>query len=152
MSCGMKPALAAILALGLVMPNAAFAAGSTTSAAPTASYMDAKAAVEAGQYRAALPMLVTLAASDPANPDLWNLLGFVNRKLGRPEEAEAHYARALQLAPDHLGALEYQGELFLETGRVQLARANLGRLLQLCGAGCEEYRDLARALAAAEQS
>ncbi len=145
-------ALGAILAIGLVLPGLAHGAGTTTTTAPGASYLDAKAAVEAGQYAAALPMLAAVLANDPSNADVWNLLGFASRKLGRVKDAETYYAHALQLAPDHLGALEYQGELFLETGRPQLARANLDQLLKLCGANCEQYRDLAEALAAAGQS
>jgi hypothetical protein len=50
--------------------------------------------------------------------------------------------------PDHIGALEYQGELFVMTGQLDRAKANLDRLNNLCG-NCEEAEDLAKALAKA---
>ena len=41
-----------------------------------------------------------------------------------------------------LGALEYQGELYLTIGDLDLAKANLQRLDKLCWLGCDEYDDL----------
>ena len=64
------------------------------------------------------------------------------------EESDAAYLKVLAINPDHLGALEYQGELFIATGRVDQAKANLDRLKTLCGS-CEEAEDLENALKAA---
>ena len=50
--------------------------------------------------------------------------------------------------PRHLGALEYQGELFVETGRLDQARRNLAILTALCPKGCEELEDLQEAIKA----
>jgi hypothetical protein len=47
-----------------------------------------------------------------------------------------------------LGALEYQGELFITTGKLDQAKANLAKLQGLCGT-CEEAQDLEAALKAA---
>ena len=58
------------------------------------------------------------------------------------------YTQALTLNPDHLGALEYQGELFLQTGKPDLAKANLARIKGICG-DCEESEDLEKAITAA---
>lgn len=110
------------------------------------SYDEAKALVDDGNFVAALPILLTLTIDDASNADAWNLLGYTNRKLGNLAEAAVAYQSALSLNPDHLGALEYQGELFLETGQPDLARANLTRLQGLCGT-CEEAEDLAQAIA-----
>ena len=80
--------------------------------------------------------------------DLYNLLGFASRKTGDYAKAEVYYVQALRLDPRHLGALEYQGELFVETGRLDQARRNLAILTALCPKGCEELEDLQEAIKA----
>jgi len=57
------------------------------------------------------------------------------------------YERALWLDPDHRGALEYQGELFLLLGDVDKAEANLAHLEKVCPDDCEEAEELAEAIA-----
>jgi len=104
--------------------------------------------VDSGDYATALPMLAALTRAQPDSANAWNLYGFTNRKLGHFDEAAAAYDTALRLNPEHRGALEYQGELFLQTGQPDKARANAARLQELCGS-CEEYEDLAAALKAA---
>lgn len=51
----------------------------------------------------------------------------------------------MEIDPTHLGALEYQGELFLQIGDRTRAEANLALLEQLCGT-CEQQEDLALAI------
>lgn len=114
-------------------------------------YAEAKASIAAGNYIAALPILLQLTADEPTNADAWNLLGFTQRKLGEFDAAGVAYDTALTINPGHLGALEYQGELFLQTGAVDRAKANLETLRGLCG-DCEEFGDLEAALKAAGQS
>ena len=141
--------VAAALGFLSVLLSPAFAAGSDDgSSATAAAYDEARAMVEAGNFAAALPALLAITAEDAGNADAWNLLGFSHRKLGQMEQSGAAYLVALKLNPDHLGALEYQGELFLQTGQPDLAKANLERLKTLCGA-CEEYEDLSRAISQA---
>lgn len=53
------------------------------------------------------------------------------------------------LSPRHLGAHEYIGEACLMTGNPEKAREHLAALDKLCGRDCDEYRDLAKAIAAA---
>ena len=153
----MKHLLNAVLAvcLGLALPGSPVMAagtsdGSGTKAAPAAAvpYSEAKATVDAGNYAAALPMLVALTKADAKNADAWNLLGFTDRNLGKMDDSSKAYLVVLKLNPNHLGALEYQGELFIQTGHVDKARANLARLQSLCG-NCEQVGDLSRALTAA---
>ena len=122
--------------------------GSSEAAASGAVYAEAKALVDAGNFVAALPILVSLTKSDAQNADAWNLLGYTQRNLGQMEDSAAAYLTVLTINPDHLGALEYQGELFLETGHPDLARANYERLKVLCGT-CEEAEDLAQAIQSA---
>ncbi len=122
--------------------------GSSTRATAADSYAEARATVDAGNFAAALPLLVNLTRVDPGNADAWNLLGFTYRKLDQFDLSDAAYLKVLSINPDHLGALEYQGELYIATGRIDAARANLARLEKLCGS-CAEHEDLARALQAA---
>ena len=55
-----------------------------------------------------------------------------------------YYHQALAISPDHLGANEYLGELYLETGDIKRARQQLSRLDELCAFGCAQKEDLAR--------
>jgi len=126
----------------------AMAAGSSddsseTDSAPT--YAEAKAKIDAEDYAAALPLLDKITGDEPQNADAWNLRGFANRKLGNMDVAATSYTAALTINPGHLGALEYQGEMYLELGQTDAAKANLKKLQGLCGA-CEEATDLAESI------
>ena len=139
----------AVLSFCAIIAAPAFAVGTDAgSAAAEADYTEAKATVDAENFVAALPMLVMLTQDDPQNANAWNLLGFTHRKLGDMDAAAQAYSVALGINPEHLGALEYQGELFIQTGKLDLAKANLARLKGLCG-NCEEFGDLEKALTAA---
>ena len=94
------------------------------------------------QYEAAIHDLKGIVAKDTDNADAYNLLGYTHRKLKRYEVAEDYYQRALALDPDHRGAMEYLGELYVETQRRDEANAMLSRLDKACFFGCEEYRKL----------
>ncbi len=112
----------------------------------TADYETAKALIKDKEdYARALPILVALTEAQPQYADAWNLRGFANRKLGQMDEAAKAYDTALKLNPEHLGALEYQGEMFIETGKMEQALANLVKLKSLCG-DCEQAQDLQKAL------
>ena len=141
--------------LGLLMTPLAevSAAGSSDTPdrppSPEATKLSAaRAQSEAKQYAAALPILQEVVAINARNADAHNLLGFSYRKLGRYPEASDAYIKALAINPDHRGALEYQGELFLKLGRLDKAEMNLDRLDSLCWLPCEEYTDLKEAVAA----
>ena len=142
--------LAALMALSTLLAVPALAAGSSdgSSTLSSASYDEAKAMVDEGNFVAALPNLIALTKADAKNADAWNLLGFTYRKLGQLEDSDAAYLTVLSINPDHLGALEYQGELFITTGKLDEAKANLAKLQALCGT-CEQAQDLEAALKAA---
>lgn len=142
--------LAALMALSTFLAVPAMAAGTSdgSSATAAASYAEAKAMVDEGNFVAALPNLIALTKADAKNADAWNLLGFTYRKLGQLEDSDAAYLTVLSINPDHLGALEYQGELFITTGKLDEAKANLAKLQALCGT-CEQAQDLEAALKAA---
>jgi Flp pilus assembly protein TadD len=121
--------------------------GSSAASSTVSTYDEAKAMVDEANFAAALPKLVSLTKSDDKNADAWNLLGFTYRKLGQLDDSNAAYLKVLSINPNHLGALEYQGELFITTGKVDMAKANLDKLKTLCGT-CEEEADLEKALKA----
>lgn len=102
--------------------------------------------IEAGEYRAALEQLETLRAEQPEDAGIYNLLGYSHRKLGDFDEAERYYQRALSIDPEHRGANEYLGELYLQTDRPELARERLEVLDDACFFGCEEYDELEAAI------
>lgn len=109
------------------------------------------AAIQAKQYDAALRELSLMLSGGIENADIHNLIGYALRKNGDKAGAATYYAKALALDPDHKGALEYQGELFVETGDLAKAKLNLARLVTLCPTGCEERADLEAAITAAEK-
>lgn len=125
----------------------ALAVGTSDGSSETAGtpFDEAKALVDEGSYAVALTKLEGLVKADPQNADAWNLLGFTYRKLDQLDESDAAYLKVLAINPDHLGALEYQGELFITQGKIDAAKANLAKLQGLCGT-CEEAEDLEKAL------
>jgi Flp pilus assembly protein TadD len=109
----------------------------------------ARAKIKAADYTAAIAELTPMLQTHQ-HADLYNLLAFSYRKSGDLRQAETFYAKALDFDASHKGALEYQGELFVMTRRLDKARENLARLEKLCPQGCEEREELAKAIAAAK--
>ena len=91
------------------------------------------------------------AQPQAASADWHNLMGYTLRKQAPPQftEAESQYLEALRIAPDHRGANEYLGELYVMKGELAKARERLAVLEKLCPSGCEQREDLQRAIAAA---
>ena len=107
--------------------------------------------IEAKNYQKALTELKKVDEKVKDNADVNNLLGFASRKLGQYSQAASYYLKALKIDPNHLGALEYQGELFLIQKKVKLAQQNLAKLKRVCGTSCEEYQDLKKAISLASK-
>jgi Flp pilus assembly protein TadD len=144
-------AIVAVIARAHLTALPSFAAGSDDVGSELPASGDlakAQDLLKANNFAAAADELKLVAAADAGNADVWNLLGFAQRKSGDLKAAGKSYAKALGVNPDHIGALEYQGELFVMTGQLDRAKANLDRLNNLCG-NCEEAEDLAKALAKA---
>jgi tetratricopeptide (TPR) repeat protein len=116
-----------------------------TVARPGPDLAAARVLVKEKRWEAAIGALARLAVVEPS-ADAFNLLAFSQRNMGDFRSALENYFRALALDPDHLGALEYLGELYVKTGEMDKARALLARLEQLCPAGCEEREDLEKAI------
>ncbi len=142
--------------LSLLLAGAAFGAtpalavdNVTSKDAPDLTSVRAK--IKAKDFKAALaeltPMLTTYQ-----HADVYNLMGFSLRKTGDYKQAYTFYRKALDFDPEHKGALEYLGELYVETGEVEKAKQNVVLLKKLCPSGCEELADLEKAVATAEAS
>lgn len=104
--------------------------------------------MRAGDYQRGLGSLQKVVQADPRNADAWNYLGFSQRNLQHFDESLAAYQKALAINPNHRGANEYLGELYLRTGNLELAREQLARVRSLCPGGCEEHDDLKTAVGA----
>ena len=90
-------------------------------------------------YSKAYDKLIKAYDKDKKDPDILNYLGYTLRKMGDFEKAESYYLKGLELDAGHLGINEYLGELYVQTGRIELAKE---RLLVLNGCNCEEYDEL----------
>jgi cytochrome b involved in lipid metabolism len=107
---------------------------------------EADALIKQKNFTAALNLLKQADSTYANNADVNNLLGFSSRNLKQFSASARYYQKALRINPNHLGALEYQGELLLQTKKVSAAKKNLAKLKQLCGVNCEEYLDLKKAI------
>jgi Flp pilus assembly protein TadD len=139
--------LLALLGGGLAGPVWAVDSPPAPSVQETDPLGKARAAIKQQRWDQALTELQRVNSSRSA--DWNNLMGFALRKRAAPDLAAAqrHYDAALQIDPNHLGALEYAGELALIKGELPVAEAHLAKLARLCATGCEERSDLERAVA-----
>ncbi|HEU4357895.1 MAG TPA: tetratricopeptide repeat protein [Xanthobacteraceae bacterium] len=108
-----------------------------------------RAKIQAKDYKGALAELTPMLETHQ-HADVYSLMGFALRKTGDYKQAYTFYRKALDFDPEHKGALEYLGELYVETGQVDKARENLALLKKLCPVGCEEMFDLEEAIASAK--
>ena len=86
--------------------------------------------------------LVDVSSSDFTKADVLNEIGFAFRKNNDLENASKYYLMALKEDPNHLGALEYQGEMFVDLGQKDNALANLNKLKDLVGEKNPFYKEL----------
>ena len=157
-SCGESCADKAKITDAIAKVEAALAGGAQALvAAPDIKLSEAKAADETyvaavslineKRYEEAIAYLNDARWAAGPHPDILTYLGFANRKLKRFDVAEGYYQAALDIFPEHRGALEYYGELKLERGNVAGAKANLAKLEAICGFGCNEADELRRWIA-----
>ena len=123
-----------------------------TPSIPNASQrlVTARKAIDAKDWNKALFELNQAVRDEPRNADVHNLLGYTYRKRATPDISKAfeHYKTALSLNPNHKGAHEYIGEAYLTDKKPAEAEKHLAQLEAICGnKTCEEYADLAKALA-----
>jgi tetratricopeptide (TPR) repeat protein len=161
--------LAVVAALALAVPAMAAGSGGSTKTCPSGEvwdktkkkcvkvesgilpdeelYQQGRMLAKDGHYDWALTVLSAIQNQD--DPRVLNYIGYSHRKAGRLELGIAYYRRALAINPNFVLAREYLGEGYAAAGRIDLARAELAEIGQRCGVTCEEYVDLAAAIAAA---
>lgn len=144
------PTIALLIALATGhIPTPANAEGSSESLGPVPpSYIEAKAYVDSLRFKIALPILTELVIADPGNANAWNLLAFSQRHLGDLKSARENYDKALALDPNHKGAREYLGQMFLLLNDLASAQQELAALVAICPQGCEQREDLHQAIQA----
>jgi hypothetical protein len=141
--------IACLLAYGS-LPGAAKAASdssSTDSSTPAKAWLkQVPELIAKGEIKKALDKLAE--DSQATDADWHNLMGFGYRKQTPPDfgRSEFHYLEALKIKPDHRGALEYYGELMLMKNDLAGAQEMAKRLKKACFFGCEELRDLQKAI------
>ena len=79
--------------------------------------------IKAKDYQGAITELNTMIDKGVQHADAYNLLGFSLRKSGDTKTAMTYYKKALDFDPNHKGALEYSGELYVQIGDIAKARA-----------------------------
>lgn len=105
-------------------------------------YFASVSLINQGEYQAAFEDLALTAAAAGPHPDITTYMGYTQRKLGNYDLAKTYYAMALKVAPNHKGANEYLGELYVETGELEKAKTQLAKLEEICSFGCIEENEL----------
>lgn len=108
-------------------------------------FSEVKTLIKSSKFKEAHHKLENIEAG-LEEADRLNLLGFTARKSGRLDVAGKYYDAALTIHPKHTGALEYQGELFIQLGKVDQAKANLMLLEKICWIPCSAERELRKAI------
>ena len=148
-----------IISLIVFASFSAFGAGTTSSSETTTETSDqiiklyelAEKHIDNKSYDKSLKLLKKLTKREDLGTkraDIYNLLGFSYRKLENPDldKSFAAYMMALELEPDHIGAHEYLGELYLMRGNLDKASNMLVKLEMLVGKDGREYKDLLKAI------
>ena len=142
------------MALSVALGSALAAGGGGGRSGPDVSemhalpgYKQALQAIKEERWPQAIELLDKHVWRNDRDADGHNFLAFAYRKSGNLDLAFKHYKRALAIDPEHRGAHEYIGEAYLMAEQRQQAEQHLKVLAGLCAASCEEYRDLAKAIA-----
>ena len=114
-------------------------------------FQRAKKLIYKKKYEKGLETLQSIEEETPfgyTSADLYNYMGFASRKQKIPnyKVAEKYYLKALSFDKNHIGALEYLGELYVETDRRDEALVLLDRIKMIAGDDSSEYKDLNKLL------
>ena len=126
--------------------------GSSTGNSDTTLEIDADSVTEAisqiddGNYEEAIGTLLSHIAEDPNDPEAFNQLGYAHSRLQNYDLALEFYHQALEIDPEHAGALAYMGKVYLELGKVEIAENHLQQLDLICLFGCEAFSSLQEAI------
>jgi tetratricopeptide (TPR) repeat protein len=138
-----KNALLSLFVVAVIINHAIAVSGSYSS---DFDILPIKKMLQQEKFLEAIDELHYELDADPDNADLLSLLGYSYRKTQNYEDALTFYKWALKAKPDHRGANEYLGELYLETGQLEKAEQQLVFLSQICSAKCDEYNLLKKAI------
>ncbi len=138
-------ALSLLLALCLATPAGAVRM-ITNDATPSEEFEEAIELIDEDRYEEAVELLEDVAEAEPNSADVWSLLGFSYRQIGNTERAFAVYNKALPINPDHVGANEYLGDLYLQVGDLEKAKAHLRIVDDACVVECPEFDQLKAAI------
>ncbi len=133
------------------MPKIGLAADFDSTPAENAedkSFVAGKKAIAAKKWNDAIEHFKKVVAKNAESADAHNYLGYAYRWTGKMDDSFRHYHIALKLSPNHRGAHEYIGMAYIKVNQPEKAKFHLEKLEKLCGKTCEEYQDLAKAVAA----
>ena len=144
----------------LFLSSASFAAGSSydgdnssisASEQVTKLYNKAYELVYDKKFDKSIKLLTKIAERKDLGEkkaDVYNLLGFSYRKHSEPDldKALESYKIALETNPEHLGAHEYLGELYITLGNMKKANEMLNNLEKIAGTNSMEYIKLKKAI------
>src|SRR6476469_6751745 len=140
LACGVALAL-----LSVVAPPRAMAVDTQTNVGDV-DLTSVRQKVKAKDWKAALEELKPIIVKVD-NADAYNLYAFSLRNTGDYKQAFTYYGKALDFDPNHKGAREYLGELYVMTDNMPKANEQLAILEQLCPSGCEELDELRKEIA-----
>jgi len=116
-----------------------------------AAYVQAVSLINEKRYDEALASLDKAREVFGPHPDILTYQGYAWRKKGAYDRAESYYRQALAIAPDHVGATEYYGELKVARGDLAGAQVMLAKLDHVCTYGCAEAETLRAWIAAGHE-
>jgi tetratricopeptide (TPR) repeat protein len=139
----MKKIIFVILGVLFISTSVAISAGSDSSdeVAKPSSYSKVLKLIKKEQFSEAIKTLENFLSKSKyqKDPDILNHYAFSLRKTKQLDKAEEYYKKALAIDPGHRGALEYLGELYVDTNRKDLAKQILQKL-EKCR--CPEFAEL----------
>ena len=144
------PMKAAVFLFALTLSSGVLADAAVTQPVSNPDFEFGVEAIKAKDWDKAIAHFTTYARIDPVNADAQNFLGYAYRNQKKLDLAFRHYNEALRLDPSHRGAHEYIGEAYLLAGNKAKAQEHLTALERICTRRCDEYQDLARAIAQAK--
>lgn len=119
----------ALFGILLIYSTSSFTAGtdSSTEVVKPSSYQDMLKLIKNEKYSEAIKGLEKILEQNKykQDPDILTHYAFALRKTKNFPKAEEYYLKALSIDPKHRGALEYIGELYVDTKRLELANATL---------------------------
>ena len=137
------------LALGLVMLSPVGPAHAGTPSAKTTAQVlfdRGRKAMEAHDYKTAITEFERALVANPANGNTYTLLAVSHSRLGNEGKAKKYFRAALEIDPNNLDALQYQGQVYAGAGDLAKAQENADKLAKVCGE-CAQQKGLVAEIA-----